>query len=235
MLKSKKSLEELRKIAEKNSEKRFPGHSRYNTFNPDSVIRRFFANQLRIVRESDRTGAWVEWGKANITTANKFFKLNLVKEITRVQLSNSLIRKKPLIVEISSGDGKLISDLANHLANKFEIHATGPARLGVWKTHLNSKNINWHVSVAENLNRVFKPKSISFIISHFGLTHAFEKEAAIQKACDLLVPGGRIIFNTQENSAGLKPPVGFFEVRKPLASSNENGCAGVVYYWERKR
>ena len=216
----------LKDIAESNSRRRFPGNSVFLGASDDWLVRQQHAGILSGRRKNDTS--WVVFG-ASIGEVNKFFQLNLAKEIAAAR-KQTTARKPFHLMEIGCGDGNV--SLALSELPGIKVHATNLTHPSSKKADV-KKRVDWRIVESVNIDKKFSPGSMNFIFSHFGLDHERFFKRALPKVLGLLPIGGRIIFNMTDPTP-LIPPAGFIGLRQPIRSHNEErSVGGTVYYWER--
>ncbi|MEM2918020.1 MAG: GNAT family N-acetyltransferase [Candidatus Altiarchaeota archaeon] len=162
--------------------------------------------------------------------------LNEVQERLGVNLLeklNSLIenaekagREKPKVLDVGSGNGVAIIQLAEKSNYRAEYYALDIKR---WPGWTNTK-IHWKIGPMEELSRLYKDIKFDLIYSHFGIYNSIDVEKTIQETYKILNYGGTLVTNLKlggltfsEKIAEIKELLGPFAEEAEIEYKQVNG------------
>jgi len=164
------------------------------------------AYHLRFGRRLDRQSLNPSWEKpgygiswdAHITQLQVFYYgRDLFRDIARHKQRHP---RKYAVLEVGCGGGSAANDLArdpfNWFGTKVKVSATGTSRSPLWNQY--KQNVDFHVAHAEQLTRVFRPRSFNFIHSNLGIGNAKDIRQAVIECHKILRKDGRLLFTSEK-------------------------------------
>jgi len=198
------------------------------------------AMQVKGARSKDRTANWYYTG-SSLTEASSLFKVNLLSEIKSHLVKSKSKNYSVLDIGTGWGQSELSSEIAFSLKKSFKGIKTKVFGLSVTRRaeSVAPKDVSLHVGHAENLTRVFKngkpvfrPNTVDFIYSSWGLLHSADIDIALNECRKILKKGGRVIFNSEEEIPIV--PQGFKLVRPTTINRSYMPPYKYIHYFEKK-
>ncbi len=201
--------------------------------------RKVLALELKHSRVKDLVGAKVlqegpgqhNWGlsfSAGLSEVNRYYGMNLTKEVTRHLQKNPSYR----LLEVGCGAGNCAKDLAKQFGGRIAITATGLKRVPSWDKKV---GVDWRLIHAQNLLKAFKPESFNFIHSNLGISHSKDLAKTVQDCRALLKKGGRLLFTTDIGSHSYLEEIHFegFKILQFDEKNKKSKNPVWVYYLEK--
>ena len=162
----------------------------------EAFQRQFAAQMLRDGREKDAAREWGISFNAGLKRLNSFFRPIQIDGLIQQQIATT--PHYPLhVLEIGTGMGKGVRDLAGLFGKKVSLTATGIKWLPEWKRQKQGNTIQWRVTHAQNLKRIIRSGSQDIVFSNLGVNHVTNPAQAVTEAHRALRKGGLFLFTTE--------------------------------------